>query len=143
MLIRTQYDLKLIEQYMSEGNWNTWYSPIVKRAPTYSEAFLTYLFNSLGFDFVREYVIDRYPVDFFFPESNLCVDVDSEGYRGKGGKSSKKKKGDVKEAYLRGLGYEFHRFKWVRVALTFNRHLTEERIDETLDKIEELKIRCK
>ena len=138
-MTQKSYDLTKIEQLMEREYWKSWHSPVVKRIPTYSEAFLTYLFDSLGFDFVREHIIDRYPVDFFFPESNLCVDVDSEGYRGKGGKSSKKKKGDVKEAYLRGLGYEFHRFKWVRVALTFNRHLTEERIDETLEKIEETK----
>ena len=138
-MTQKSYDLTKIEQLMTIREWEAWYSPIVQRTATYSEAFLTYLFTSLGLNFVREYVIDKYPVDFYFPESNLCVDVDSPGYRGKGGKKSKKKKGDAKEAYLKVLGYEFYRFKWVRDPLTFNKKITEERIDELLKVLESLR----
>ena len=138
-MAQKSYDLTQIEQLMECGYWKNWKSPVVNRAPTYSEAFLTYLFDSLGFDFVREYVIDKYPVDFYFPDSNLCVDVDSPGYRGKGGKKSKKKKGDAKEAHLKVLGYNFYRFKWVRASLTFNKKITEERIDELLKVLETLR----
>lgn len=132
------YNLREIEKKMGLREWENWFSPVVKRPPTYSEAFLTYLFDSLGLLYVREYIIDKYPIDFAFPDVKLLVDVDSPCYRGKGGVNSKKKKGDIKEAYLRTLGFEFFRFRWVRLPLTCNRKITEQTIDELLKKIKEL-----
>ena len=129
------YDLTQIEQAMTDREWESWYSPVVQRGPTYSEAFLAYLFDSLELGYIREHVIGRYPIDFYFPDLKLLVDVDSPCYRGKGGKNSKKKRGDIKEEYLRCLGWEFFRFRWVRDPLTNNRDITEQTIDELLNTI--------
>lgn len=138
-MTQKKYDLTQLEQQMARREWEDWFSPEVNRSPTYSEAFMTYLFDSLGFDYIREYRIERYPLDFFLPHVNLCIDVDSPCFRGKGGVKSKKKKGDIKEEYVRNLGYEFFRFRWVRYPLTFNRKITEETIDTLLCFINTLK----
>ncbi len=138
MIPQRKYDLIQIEERMARGEWEDWYSNIVNRAPTFSEAFFAYLFDSLDIDYKCEYVIGRYPLDFFIPHVNLCIDVDSPCFRSKGGRKSKKKKGDIKEQYVRNLGYEFFRLGWVRYALTFNKDITEERIDLLLDTIQRL-----
>lgn len=138
-LTQKRYDLTSLEQQMAQGEWQKLYFPVINRSPTFSEAFIAYLFDSLGVEYVREYVIGRYPIDFFLPHINLCLDVDSPCFRGKGGRKSKKKKGDIKEDYLRSLHYEFFRFRWVRYPLTFNKKITEETIDTLLLFIHSLK----
>lgn len=134
------YDLSLLEEKMATEEWKKLYSPVVNRIPTYSEAFLAYLLDELGFTYVQEYIIGKYPIDFFLPKYNLCLEVDSPCYRRNGGKNSKKKKGDIKEIYLRNLGYDLFRFHWVRMALTFNKGITESHIKRLLIKIGEIEI---
>lgn len=137
--MKKPYDLTQIEKQLDTDEWKEWYSPVIKRAPTYSEAFLAYLFDSLGIIYEREFVIEIYPLDFAIPELNFVVDIDSPCYRRRGGVTSKKKKGDTKELYIRKLGWEFHRFKFPRFPFTYNRFSLEDRIDEMLAIIENLK----
>lgn len=134
------YNLTQLEQIMDRGEWRSWYSDTisVNRAPTYSEAFFAYFFDSLGIVYTREHVVGDYPVDIFIPHLSLCIDIDSPCYRGKGGLHSKKKIGNRKEAHLRSLGWEFFRFRWVRMPFTNNRGLTVERIDELLTYMQKL-----
>ncbi len=133
------YDLSLLEEKMAQRKWTMWFSDVTNRAPTFSEAFFVYFFDTINEHYVREYVIDHYPIDFALLDIRLLIDVDSPSSRSGGGKSSKKKKGDKKEQYLRNLGWDFYRFNWVKCAFTFNREITENSLDNLIQYIQEKK----
>jgi len=127
--------LRQVEHVMNKKLWHRWYSPVVNRRPTYSEAFVAYFFEFMGVKYRREFVIDHYPVDFALPALRLVVEVDSPCCRGKGGKNSKKKRADAKDEYLQKRGWEVYRLRWVRGALTFNKEITRQNFQRMLDCI--------
>jgi very-short-patch-repair endonuclease len=131
-------NIKTILDELKCNKWKNWDPSATGHGPNFSEAFFGYLFQLNGLYVEREYLVDHYPLDYAVPKAKLAIEIDSPGYRKRGGKKSKKKVAERKEAHLKERGWVVHRINWWRDPFTCNRKHTQEEIDKVLDLLERM-----
>lgn len=75
------------------------------RGETSIEAIVKKTLQKLKIDFIQEYKIDSFKIDFFIPEYNICLEIDSEYWH------SNPLKDIRRDKKLKKLGYEVIRIK--------------------------------
>lgn len=79
------------------------------------EAFLTSFFQKMDwfdkYDIKTQYTINGYRVDFFFPNINLIIEIDSKVHK----KESQILKDKFRDFELKKLGYDIYRIDWEKI----------------------------
>jgi very-short-patch-repair endonuclease len=71
--------------------------------PTDIEKAVQNFLTKLGYEFIREYPIDRYLADFYLPEFKLVIEVDGDYWHSLPGAKEHDAKRDI---FFKNLGYE-------------------------------------
>lgn len=84
----------LIKMAISKANF-------LKENPLLAEELCSDLLEKHNVDFIFQYPINRYVIDFFIPSANLCIEIESMDKWGK----YKRQRAATKRAFLENLGY--------------------------------------
>lgn len=79
-----------------------------KFEPSYPESFWMSVFNDAGLIYEKEFLADRYFIDFAFLEKKIAVEIDG----GQHLLPERKAKDDRKDAKLTELGWKIYRVPW-------------------------------
>lgn len=114
-----------IRKLMDEGRWKGWSG---RGAPSFPEKYVSGLLDARGISYETEYRIDRFSLDFAFPDLKIDFEVD-----GKQHDQPKQAAHDInRDAFLTEHGWTVFRLKWASIKNPVGKEKVQEQFDKFL-----------
>lgn len=116
---------KIMKKLHKQGKIKRWN---INGKPSYAEKFFMGIFKDRNISYYFNYKVDRYFIDFAFPNKKVALEIDGKQHE----QEDRKKHDQIRDLFLIALGWKVYRIKWKSIKSDFGKTYIENEINNFL-----------